>query len=198
MTFNEIYEAVSHLGFDTDLEDFREQFIDAVNRGFKQVTRRVPRMGQKTISLDDTKRNNGIAKIDVKSEINGKDGGDYGNLPENPVRTNDGQLCRTDYYRMLNRDTILFLPNAENGEYIVDYIRKAPKFNHNNFEDEIDLDLDDDLCEALVLYCAYYVLLDDNADLAATYLARYNETINEIIYTHRTHTPNGYRIVKEW
>lgn len=200
MTFNEIYEKVSHLGFDTDLEDFREQFIDAVNRGFKQVTRRMPRMGQKIITLEESIRTNGMAKIDIKEAINGKDGGEYKSLPQNPVRTRDGELCRTDCYRMLNKDTILFLQNAENGEYIIDYIRNAQKFNHNDFESDNDLDLDEELCEALVLYVAYYVLLDDsaNAELAATYLARYNEMMNEIIYTHVTHAPNGYQIVKRW
>lgn len=197
MTFTEIYEQVSHLGFDTDLEEYRNQFIDAMNRGFKQVTRRRPRMASVEFEIKGSEHD--LLPIDVEALVNGeKEGGAYGSLPMNPVRTIDGQLYRTDRYRLLNRNRILFLREAEEGVYIIDYIKKAQKFNHNDFENDNDIDLDEDLCDALVLYVAYYVLLDDNPEMAATYLARYNEMMAEIIRTQATHTPNGYQIVKEW
>lgn len=198
MTFSELYETVSHFGFDTDLEDFKSQFIDAANRGFKQVTRRFPRMGEKRYILEEKDRQNGMVLVNVKDLVNGVHGGEYASLPENPVRTMNGELFRNDQYRLFNRDTILFLPKAVNGEYIIDYVKRAPKFNLDSFNKDMDIDLDDDLCEALALYCAYYVLLEENAELASAYYARYTEMMSEIILTKPTHTPNGYRIDKGW
>jgi hypothetical protein len=196
MTFTEIFEAVSHLGFDAEMDEYRNQFIDAVNRGFKQVTRRRPRMASVLYKIEG--QDHDLLTVDAKALVNGKEGGAYDRLPMNPVRTKDGQLYRTDRYRMLNRDTILFLREAEEGEYIIDYVKAAQKFNLNDFESEADIDLDEDLCEALVLYVSYYVLLEENAELAASYLARYNEMMAEIIQTQTTHTPNGYRVIREW
>jgi hypothetical protein len=196
MTFNEIFEVVSRLGFDNDLEEYRENFIDAMNRGFRTVTRVRPRMESVPYIIEG--HDHDLLTVDVKTLVNGDEGGAYGSLPMNPVRTKDGQLYRTDRYRMLNRDTILFLREAEEGEYIIDYVKAAQKFNLNDFESEADIDLDEDLCEALVLYVSYYVLLKENSDLAASYLARYNEMMAEIIQTQTTHTPNGYRVIRKW
>jgi hypothetical protein len=199
MTFNEIFEEVSHLGFDTELEEYKAQFIDAMNRGFRAVTRRRPRVSSIRFELESSKRSEkGMFALDVKYTIMGDVGGAYERLPENPVRTEDGQLYRTDRYALLNKDTILFLPEAENGTYIIDFIMKSPKFDLDSFDDEDDIDLPEDLCDALVLFVSYYVLLDDNAELAGTYFARYNEAMVEILRTQPTHTPNGYQITKRW
>jgi hypothetical protein len=196
MTFNEIFEVVSRLGFDTDLEEYRENFIDAMNRGFRTVTRVRPRMESVPYIIEG--HDHDLLTVDVKTLVNGDEGGAYGSLPMNPVRTKDGQLYRTDRYRMLNRDTILFLREAEEGEYIIDYVKAAQKFNLNDFESEADIDLDEDLCDALALYVSYYLLLEENEELSAQYFMRYQETMAEIRRTQPSHTPNGYQITKRW
>jgi hypothetical protein len=192
MTFTEYYEKVAHLGFDSDIEDFRDQFVDAMNRAFKQVTRIRPRMGILTdISLEE---GHGIVKIDVKESI--KD--DYGSLPMNPVRMSDGTLYRSDRYIMLNRNTVMFLPSAEAGLYMIDYIRRTPTFNYDNFESDEDVDIDDDLSDALVLIVAYYTFLDDDESKATNYLSRAMELLSEIKATQATHSPGGYKEIVRW
>lgn len=200
MTFNEIFEVVSRLGFDTDLEEYRENFIDAMNRGFRTVTRVRPRMAFSTFELKESDRNpKGLLKISVPEFLGGgSEGNNYERLPENPIRTEDGQLYRSDRYTLLNKDTILFLPEAENGTYIIDYVMKSPKFNLNSFDNDHDIDLSEDLCDALALYVSYYLLLEGHEELSAQYFMRYQETMAEIRRTQPSHTPNGYQITKRW
>lgn len=199
MTFNEIFEVVSRLGFDTNLEEYRENFIDAMNRGFRTVTRVRPRMAFWTFELKESDRSSkGMYTLNVQSLINGEHGGAYERLPQNPIRTEDGQLYRSDRYTLLNKDTILFLPEAENGTYIIDYVMKSPKFDFDSFNDENDIDLHEDLCDALALYVSYYLLLEGNEELSAQYFMRYQETMAEIRRTQSSHTPNGYQITKRW
>lgn len=200
MTFNEIFEVVSRLGFDTELEEYRENFIDAMNRGFRTVTRVRPRMAFSEFELKESDRNSkGLRKLSVPEFLGGdSEGNNYERLPENPIRTEDGELYRSDRYKLLNKDTILFLPEAENGTYIIDYVMKSPKFNWNSFDDANDIDLSEDLCDALALYVSYYLLLEENEELSAQYFMRYQETMAEIRRTQPSHTPNGYQITKRW
>lgn len=186
MTFPEYYEEVAALGFDSDIEDFRKAFLSAMNRGFRDITRIRPRMASTKYALDNSAYT--CHSVNVKEEV--KD--DYGSLPMNPVRTLDGLLYDNRKYTFLNKDTIMFLPNAETGTYIIDYRRKAKKFTENDFESEEEIDLDDDLSYALTLLVAYYTFLDDDAEKATQYLARYNEEKATIERTQITHTPNGY------
>jgi hypothetical protein len=192
MTFEDFYEAVSHLCFDTDVSDYRDLFIDAMNRAFRQVTSVRPRMSFTTYNLAST--DSEATKVNVRELV----GDAYNRMPTNPVRDSIGLVVSNQQYTFLNKDTIMFLPSAKAGVYIIDYVMKSPKFDLDSFESDADVDIDDDLADAVVLLVAYYVLLGEDEDKAAAYLSRYYEKVSEIKQTVATHAPNGYTNANGW
>ena len=188
MTFKELYENVSHLAFTSSIEDTKQLFIDACNRGIKQVSRIRPRM--KAIPFKPSEHGD---RVDVREHVSDE----FGRLPRNPLRYASGTLVPATDYTYLNLTTIMLL-NGQEAEYIIDYECAPQHFNHDDFSSKLDIHLDEDLCDLLVLLVAAYVLLDDRPEQAGQYMSLYREREAQIRETQSTHAPGGYCLTTGW
>ena len=188
MTFEELYENVPRVGFERSIEDRKALFIDSCNRGIKQVSRIRPRI----ISFEYSPSAEG-EKVDVKERIRDA----FGYLPRNPVRKKDGSFLSPLDYAFLNRTTIMFL-NVDQGEYIIDYVQKPQHFSYDDLTSKLDIELDEDLCDLLVLLVSSYLLIKDDPELAGQYMSLYREREAQIVETQTPVYSCSYRNVTGW
>lgn len=119
---------------------------------------------------------------------------DYLRLCSPPILQTEYPALYAEKYNVEN-DNILFSNEIE-GVFDVYYETKLKKYSKNDANQE--LEIDEDLIQALVLLIASYVWLDDEKEKATYYKNLYNEQLSLISATEIKTRPAVYVNVDNW
>jgi len=159
ITVNELYKAVSALGWQTAL-DSRENFYTAANLALSLIRSRFPSYA--TVSVEHSGRIG--ESFSLSALVN-----DFRRLPRDAVRG----LSEGRDYVLAGDDKILITSYIGRRRIYIEYERAAGNINGDSGDEEIELD--DKYFGLLVLLTAFYVWLDDEPEKAALYFTRYSE-----------------------
>ena len=117
---------------------------------------------------------------------------DFISLAANPIELVEYEYINRDY--KIEDGRVLLLPHDKCGIYRVRYNRKPKELEYRTDPtlDDKEIDLDADLAELVPLLTASYVWIDDEAEKAAYYLARYQERAQVIEYKAKSYSPISY------
>lgn len=165
MTGNELYSAVSALGYQTSLE-FDDNFYTAANIAILTVSRIAPE--KRYIALE--KVSGSGEKYDVALLTD-----DFAGFTDDPIK----ELVRGRDYRIESGGRITFIKRLDGEDLTVEYKHQPSHLNADNMEDSIDVL--PSLSDLIILLTAFYVLLDDDPDKAMLYFTRYSEQAEKAV-----------------
>lgn len=159
VTVNELYKAVSALGWQTSLES-GENFYIAANLALSAVRGRFPSLS--VLCIEHSGRVGESYDLSLLTE-------DFGYFTQNPI---DGLVRGRDYV-ITGAGRIVITSSVGKRTLSVRYERTGREIEHYSREDEIDLS--ERYSHLLILLTAFYVWLDEEPEKAALYFTRYSE-----------------------
>ena len=197
MTIKELRNATASLGFENELES-DEGFFSAANRALYCANRIRPRTSELEVFI-------GEDELDTyDKQINGKPYREldmpslcpdflclapscalYGAIP----------LRQNEDFLLLNGRKVLLSP-ARAGTYRIVYYKKLRRIVGD--DEEMELELDEDICQILPLLVASYVWLEDEEEKAEKYKALFYAEASMIQdFSHKSHA-SGYNTSEGW
>lgn len=197
MTIKELRNATASLGFENELES-DEGFFSAANRALYCANRIRPRTSELEVFIGEDE----LATYD--KQINGKPYREldmpslcpdflclapscalYGAIP----------LKQNEDFLLLNGRKVLFSPSRA-GTYRIVYYKKLRRIVGD--DEEMELELDEDICQILPLLVASYVWLEDEEEKAEKYKSLFYAEASMIQdFSHKSHS-SGYNTSEGW
>lgn len=178
MTLEECKQATTLLAFAEELEDVHntaeEAFFAALARAIWQTEGVRPHITSTLLCHSQPFssgeiQEDGYVKYDLSSFIPR-----FLGLTQPPMRlTEKGyQILKGDY--LVENNATLYLPVKEEGCYRI-YYRRTPQIITPETPLDTHLEMEEELCQALPLLVAHYLLLDEEPEKAQQYLTLYRE-----------------------
>ena len=188
MTLKELHDATAALGFEDELES-SNGFFAAANRAIYCANRIRPKTAELEIYLPDDAPSYG------DKEINGKA---YKRIDAS--RVCDNFLCFSptaafygaiplteDKDFIITGKTTLLLACEREGLYRIRYYQKLRRLTLD--DEDMEIDLDEDICQILPLLVASYVWLEDEEEKADKYKSLfYSEAARLESFSKKSHT----------
>lgn len=112
-----------------------------------------------------------------------------------PVRYHNVNLNAPTDYRI--EGSSLYLRTDKSGTYEVRY--QVTPFVLTADNEDVDIELDGELCELVALRAAYYLYMITDVEVADRCLAEYQRLMGIVMSTaHKVRTPNQFRDVRGW